>query len=103
MLLTQNLLLHLKSCLFHVETSGVHMLPFVQVKNTDNFLGHDVIQDLTTSLPPEFDKFLEERAKVVDSLPSPPGGDPGPPVSAPGNSSRQSKKAERTEDALFAL
>ncbi|XP_067088778.1 TOM1-like protein 2 isoform X1 [Osmerus mordax] len=52
----------------------------------------------------EFDKFLEERAKVADSLPSPPGGDPGPPVSsAPGNTRRQSKKAERTEDALFAL
>ncbi|KAM4598444.1 TOM1-like protein 2 [Polymixia lowei] len=48
----------------------------------------------------EFDKFLEERAKVADTLPSPPGGNPGPPVSAP---SGAHKKAERTEDALFAL
>ncbi|KAM3864308.1 TOM1-like protein 2 [Diretmus argenteus] len=48
----------------------------------------------------EFDKFLEERAKVADSLPSPPGGNPPPPVSTPSGSH---KKAERTEDALFAL
>ncbi|XP_071390928.1 TOM1-like protein 2 isoform X5 [Centroberyx affinis] len=48
----------------------------------------------------EFDKFLEERAKAADSLPSPPGGNPAAPVSAPSGSH---KKAERTEDALFAL
>ncbi|XP_029913372.1 TOM1-like protein 2 isoform X4 [Myripristis murdjan] len=48
----------------------------------------------------EFDKFLEERAKAADSLPSPPGGNPAPPVGA---SSSSHKKAERTEDALFAL
>uniref|UniRef100_A0AAZ3QJH8 Target of myb1 like 2 membrane trafficking protein n=1 Tax=Oncorhynchus tshawytscha TaxID=74940 RepID=A0AAZ3QJH8_ONCTS len=51
-------------------------------------------------LPLEFDKFLEDRAKVVDSLPSLPGDEPGPPLSAP---SGTRKKAERTEDALFAL
>uniref|UniRef100_A0A8C8F9Y0 TOM1-like protein 2 n=1 Tax=Oncorhynchus tshawytscha TaxID=74940 RepID=A0A8C8F9Y0_ONCTS len=49
---------------------------------------------------PYFDKFLEDRAKVVDSLPSLPGDEPGPPLSAP---SGTRKKAERTEDALFAL
>uniref|UniRef100_A0A4W5QY03 GAT domain-containing protein n=1 Tax=Hucho hucho TaxID=62062 RepID=A0A4W5QY03_9TELE len=48
----------------------------------------------------EFDKFLEDRAKVVDSLPSLPGDEPGPPLSAP---SGTRKKAEQTEDALFAL
>ncbi|KAG7243577.1 hypothetical protein INR49_011134 [Caranx melampygus] len=48
----------------------------------------------------EFDKFLEERAKVADNIPSPPGGNPVHPVRAPGGSH---KKAERTEDALFAL
>ncbi|XP_038555657.1 TOM1-like protein 2 isoform X2 [Micropterus salmoides] len=48
----------------------------------------------------EFDKFLEERAKAVDSLPSPPGANPAPPARAPGGSH---KKAERTEDTLFAL
>uniref|UniRef100_A0A6Q2Y619 Target of myb1 like 2 membrane trafficking protein n=1 Tax=Esox lucius TaxID=8010 RepID=A0A6Q2Y619_ESOLU len=48
----------------------------------------------------EFDKFLEERAKVVDSLPSPPADEPGPPISG---ASGARKKPERTEDALFAL
>ncbi|XP_071329888.1 TOM1-like protein 2 isoform X2 [Trachinotus anak] len=48
----------------------------------------------------EFDKFLEERAKVADTLPSPPGANPAHPARAPGGSH---KKAERTEDALFAL
>ncbi|XP_036445053.1 TOM1-like protein 2 isoform X3 [Colossoma macropomum] len=49
----------------------------------------------------EFDKFLEERAKAADAaLPLPPRGEHNPPVSAP-SSSR--KKAERTEDTLFAL
>ncbi|XP_041812353.1 TOM1-like protein 2 isoform X2 [Chelmon rostratus] len=48
----------------------------------------------------EFDKFLEERAKAADSLPSPPGANPAHPTRAPGGSH---KKAERTEDALFAL
>ncbi|XP_068605745.1 TOM1-like protein 2 [Brachionichthys hirsutus] len=48
----------------------------------------------------EFDKFLEERAKVADSLPSPPEAEPSRSVRAPGGSHR---KAERTEDALFAL
>ncbi|XP_063047683.1 TOM1-like protein 2 isoform X1 [Engraulis encrasicolus] len=54
----------------------------------------------------EFDKFLEERAKVGDSvLPCVPTGEPSPPVSArnSSNSSTGRRKAERTEDALFAL
>ncbi|XP_033944717.2 TOM1-like protein 2 isoform X1 [Pseudochaenichthys georgianus] len=45
----------------------------------------------------EFDKFLEERAIASDSLPSPPGAHPA--RAADGSH----KKAERTEDALFAL
>ncbi|XP_063327819.1 TOM1-like protein 2 isoform X2 [Pelmatolapia mariae] len=51
----------------------------------------------------EFDKFLEERAKAVDTLPSPPGPNPANlshPARAPSGSH---KKTERTEDALFAL
>nr|XP_020472118.1 TOM1-like protein 2 isoform X2 [Monopterus albus] len=48
----------------------------------------------------EFDKFLEERAKAADTLPSPQGANPAHPARAPGGSH---KKAERTEDALFAL
>nr|XP_057918232.1 TOM1-like protein 2 isoform X2 [Doryrhamphus excisus] len=49
----------------------------------------------------EFDKFLEERAKaaeVVPTLPSPPSGDPG---ASQGTPSR--KKQERPEDAVFAM
>ncbi|XP_061893290.1 TOM1-like protein 2 isoform X4 [Entelurus aequoreus] len=46
----------------------------------------------------EFDKFLEERAKAGDS--SPPGASPAHPAHAPVGSQ---KRAERTEDALFAL
>ncbi|XP_052369430.1 TOM1-like protein 2 isoform X5 [Oncorhynchus keta] len=57
-------------------------------------------EGVSSPLPLEFDKFLEDRAKVVDSLPSLPGDEPGPPLSAP---SGTRKKAERTEDALFAL
>ncbi|XP_067472545.1 TOM1-like protein 2 isoform X2 [Thunnus thynnus] len=58
----------------------------------------DVPEEGVTS--EEFDKFLEERAKVADTLPSPPGANPAHPVRAPSGSH---KKAERTEDALFAL
>ncbi|XP_062874456.1 TOM1-like protein 2 isoform X3 [Trichomycterus rosablanca] len=49
----------------------------------------------------EFDKFLDERAKAADTaLPLPPRGEPNVPASAPSSSRR---KAERTEDNLFAL
>lgn len=48
----------------------------------------------------EFDKFLEERAKAVDSAPPPPGAQPSHPARAPGGTQ---KEAERTEDTLFAL
>uniref|UniRef100_A0A3B5K4J2 Target of myb1 like 2 membrane trafficking protein n=1 Tax=Takifugu rubripes TaxID=31033 RepID=A0A3B5K4J2_TAKRU len=49
----------------------------------------------------EFDKFLEERTKATDSVSaSPPGAQPAHPARAPGGSH---KKAERTEDTLFAL
>ncbi|XP_067333207.1 TOM1-like protein 2 isoform X3 [Channa argus] len=48
----------------------------------------------------EFDKFLEERAKASDTMPSPPGATPAHPPRASGGSN---KKVEQTEDALFAL
>ncbi|XP_030591262.1 TOM1-like protein 2 isoform X1 [Archocentrus centrarchus] len=51
----------------------------------------------------EFDKFLEERAKAADTVPSPPGPNTANlahPARAPSGSH---KKTERTEDALFAL
>uniref|UniRef100_A0A8C4EN17 Target of myb1 like 2 membrane trafficking protein n=1 Tax=Dicentrarchus labrax TaxID=13489 RepID=A0A8C4EN17_DICLA len=50
---------------------------------------------------PEFDKFLEERAKaaeMVPNLPSPPSGEPG---AAQGTPSR--KKPDRPDDALLAM
>ncbi|TSO37075.1 TOM1-like protein 2 [Bagarius yarrelli] len=60
--------------------------------------GDEVEEGVTSE---EFDKFLEERAKAADAtLQSPPRDETSVPVSVP-NSSR--KKAERTEDNLFAL
>uniref|UniRef100_A0A672Z3S2 Target of myb1 like 2 membrane trafficking protein n=1 Tax=Sphaeramia orbicularis TaxID=375764 RepID=A0A672Z3S2_9TELE len=50
-----------------------------------------------------FDKFLEERAKATDSLPSPPRANPSHPSHPARAPSGSHKKAERTEDALFAL
>ncbi|XP_061456386.1 TOM1-like protein 2 isoform X3 [Rhineura floridana] len=50
----------------------------------------------------EFDKFLEERAKAAEripSLPSPPEEEPAPLTTNPPSR----KKPERSEDALFAL
>uniref|UniRef100_A0AAY5KBU9 Target of myb1 like 2 membrane trafficking protein n=1 Tax=Esox lucius TaxID=8010 RepID=A0AAY5KBU9_ESOLU len=64
------------------------------------FLDVLLLKLVSCHLPLEFDKFLEERAKVVDSLPSPPADEPGPPISG---ASGARKKPERTEDALFAL
>ncbi|XP_028332247.1 TOM1-like protein 2 isoform X2 [Gouania willdenowi] len=49
----------------------------------------------------EFDKFLEERAKaaeMVPSLPSPPSGNP-----AAGQGTPSRKKSDRPEDGLFAM
>ncbi|KFP71783.1 TOM1-like 2, partial [Acanthisitta chloris] len=60
--------------------------------------GNELEEGVTSE---EFDKFLEERAKaaeMVPSLPSPPLEAPTPPTNP---SSR--KKQERSEDALFAL
>ncbi|XP_062331508.1 TOM1-like protein 2 isoform X1 [Osmerus eperlanus] len=53
----------------------------------------------------EFDKFLEERAKAADmvpSLPLPPGGDPAA-AAGQGTPGGSRKKASRPEDSLFAM
>ncbi|XP_041133634.1 TOM1-like protein 2 isoform X6 [Polyodon spathula] len=50
----------------------------------------------------EFEKFLEERAKAAEAIPSLPSPPAAEPVPAASTSSRR-KKAERSEDALFAL
>uniref|UniRef100_A0AC11CS62 Target of myb1 like 2 membrane trafficking protein n=1 Tax=Ovis aries TaxID=9940 RepID=A0AC11CS62_SHEEP len=60
--------------------------------------GDDLEEGVTSE---EFDKFLEERAKaaeMVPSLPSPPADTPAPASNPSGR-----KKPERSEDALFAL
>ncbi|KAJ7305976.1 hypothetical protein JRQ81_010342 [Phrynocephalus forsythii] len=55
----------------------------------------------------EFDKFLEERAKAAEripSLPSPPQENPTPPPTTTTRANPDGKKkGERSEDALFAL
>lgn len=57
-------------------------------------------QPLSVSL--EFDKFLEERAKVADRLPSlsSPSAE-GPPGPRPGATRKQTQ--EKDDDMLFAL
>ncbi|KAM6965779.1 TOM1-like protein 2 isoform 1-T1 [Tautogolabrus adspersus] len=82
------------------------MIPVSQssvMDDIEEWLCADVVGDTAEEgvTSEEFDKFLEERAKVVDALPSPPAADPAHPARAPGGASQ--KKAERTEDALFAL
>ncbi|XP_023677477.1 TOM1-like protein 2 isoform X4 [Paramormyrops kingsleyae] len=64
--------------------------------------GDDAEEGVTSE---EFDKFLEERAKAAEtSLPSPPGGNPATATATAARApSGSRKKAERSEDALFAL
>lgn len=50
---------------------------------------------------PEFDKFLEERAKVADRLPTVPSPPTGVPTSVA--SSSPHRKKDKEEDAMFAL
>ncbi|KAM5307707.1 TOM1-like protein 2 isoform 5-T5 [Glossophaga mutica] len=82
------------------------MIPVVQPSVMDDIevwlrtdlKGDDLEEGVTSE---EFDKFLEERAKaaeMVPSLPSPPVEAPAPTSNAP-----RRKKSERSEDALFAL
>ncbi|XP_056143136.1 TOM1-like protein 2 isoform X1 [Lampris incognitus] len=84
------------------NTGGIPVSQSSVMDDIEEWLCTDVKGDGTEEgvTSEEFDKFLEERAKAADSLPSPPGGNPAPPISAPSSSH---KKAERTEDALFAL
>ncbi|XP_055432290.1 TOM1-like protein 2 isoform X1 [Bubalus kerabau] len=82
------------------------MIPVVQPSVMDDIevwlrtdlKGDDLEEGVTSE---EFDKFLEERAKaaeMVPSLPSPPADAPVPASNPSGR-----KKPERSEDALFAL
>ncbi|KAM9456837.1 TOM1-like protein 2 isoform 1-T1 [Clarias gariepinus] len=85
------------------NAAGIPVSQSSVMDDIEEWLGADVKGDEAEEgvTSEEFDKFLEERAKAADAaLPSPPRGDPSVPASAP-SSSR--KKAERTEDNLFAL
>nr|XP_046270923.1 TOM1-like protein 2 isoform X2 [Scatophagus argus] len=84
------------------NTGGIPVSQSSVMDDIEEWLCADVKGDTTEEgvTSEEFDKFLEERAKAADSLPSPPGANPAHPARAPGSSH---KKAERTEDALFAL
>nr|XP_056722456.1 TOM1-like protein 2 [Euleptes europaea] len=61
--------------------------------------GDDLEEGVTSE---EFDKFLEERAKAAERIPSLPSLPPEEPTPLPANPASK-KKSERTEDALFAL
>lgn len=62
------------------------------------------VQNAGVNIPPafpEFDKFLEERAKAAEMMPSlPSAGDPAPPVHM---TSGGRKKTGVHEDTLFAV
>lgn len=56
---------------------------------------------LPNSFLPEFDRFLEERAKVADQLPTLPNAPTGAPSMSTKSGPQQKK--EKAEDAMFAL
>lgn len=55
----------------------------------------------SSSFAPEFDKFLEERAKVADRLPTLSSSSAATSVSPPAASRHQ--KQTKEDDAMFAL
>ncbi|CAL1588413.1 unnamed protein product [Knipowitschia caucasica] len=79
------------------NTGGIPVSPSSVMDDIEEWLCADVkgdrVEEGVTS--EEFDKFLEERAKAVDSVPSPSRAAPAPSASH--------KKDEHSEDALFAL
>ncbi|XP_076121270.1 TOM1-like protein 2 isoform X1 [Alosa pseudoharengus] len=87
------------------NTAGIPVSQSSVMDDIEEWLCADVKGDKEEGVTSEeFDKFLEERAMVGDSvLPCVPSGEPGPPVSATSSSSTGRRKTERTEDALFAL
>uniref|UniRef100_A0A8D0CAJ1 Target of myb1 membrane trafficking protein n=1 Tax=Salvator merianae TaxID=96440 RepID=A0A8D0CAJ1_SALMN len=73
------------------------------MEDIEQWLGTDVGEESTDAkgvTSEEFDKFLEERAKVAERLPAL----PSPPAETPSTStSGPRQKKEKEEDALFAL
>ncbi|XP_077195777.1 target of Myb1 membrane trafficking protein isoform X2 [Paroedura picta] len=71
------------------------------MEDIEQWLSTDVAEDPKGVTSEEFDKFLEERAKVADrlpALPSPPAGVPSLPTS-----SGHPQKKEKEDNAMFAL
>lgn len=85
------------------------MIPVTQaclMEDIEQWLSTDVGNDAEESkgvTSEEFDKFLEERAKVADRLPnlSSPSAE-GPPAPRPGSAPRK-KAQEKDDDTLFTL
>lgn len=71
-------------------------MPFQPWLNSSSF------KIIPNSFFPEFDRFLEERAKVADQLPTLPSTSTGAPSTTSTNSGPQRKK-DKDEDAMFAL
>lgn len=53
--------------------------------------------------PAEFDKFLEERAKAAEMVPTLPVGPTTDPTSAAGSAVNAGNKPDRAENSLFVL
>ncbi|XP_054844561.1 target of Myb1 membrane trafficking protein isoform X2 [Eublepharis macularius] len=84
------------------QSTGAIPVPQASLmEDIEQWLSADVNEDPKGVTSEEFDKFLEERAKVADqlpTLPSPPAGVPSPP-----SSSGPHRKKEKEDDAMFAL
>uniref|UniRef100_A0A8C3W060 Target of myb1 like 2 membrane trafficking protein n=1 Tax=Catagonus wagneri TaxID=51154 RepID=A0A8C3W060_9CETA len=94
----------LSSALDSGQKPGSEVIPVAQPSVMDDIevwlrtdlKGDDLEEGVTSE---EFDKFLEERARAAEMIPSL----PSPPAEAPASSPSGRKKPERSEDALFAL
>ncbi|XP_015265035.1 PREDICTED: TOM1-like protein 2 isoform X5 [Gekko japonicus] len=85
-------------------TGGIPVAQSSVMDDIEEWLSTDVkgdeLEEGVTS--EEFDKFLEERAKAAERIPTLPSLPPEEPTPLPVNPPSK-KKPERTEDALFAL
>lgn len=65
---------------------------------------YDTDSTIALCLPPsEFDKFLEERAKAAEMVPTLPVVPSVDPTSSAGSAVNAGKKPDRSKDSLFAL
>uniref|UniRef100_A0A8C4T0H2 Target of myb1 like 2 membrane trafficking protein n=1 Tax=Erpetoichthys calabaricus TaxID=27687 RepID=A0A8C4T0H2_ERPCA len=76
------------------NTTGIPVAQSSVMDDIEEWLCTDVVK---------FDKFLEERAKAAERIPNLPTPPVTEPVAPSGDSSSNRRKAERSEDMLFAL